>query len=201
VSPESADFVPLEEVPPLFIRALLLAEDTNFFGHSGVDLSEVPTALATNWKRGTTARGASTITQQLAKNLFLTREKSLSRKLQELALALLIESTLTKKRILEIYLNIIEWGPEIHGLRPAALHYFGAEPATLTPKQMAFLVTLIPGPIKYQSSIRDGLPSPAFESMIIGVLNKLRAVEALTEEEYQAALFEPIVLRQGDPES
>ncbi|MBN2371159.1 MAG: transglycosylase domain-containing protein [Vicinamibacteria bacterium] len=194
VSPESIDFIPFDEVPPLFIRALLLAEDTNFHGHSGIDLSEVPVALATNWKRGTTARGASTITQQLAKNLFLTREKRFSRKIQELAIALLIDSTLSKRRILEIYLNVIEWGPGIHGLRPASLHYFGTQPQDLTPKQTAFLVTLIPGPIKYQRSIRDGAPSPAFESMMIGLLNKLRAVEALTEDEYQDALFEPILI-------
>jgi hypothetical protein len=200
LSSESADFIPLEEVPPLFIRALLLAEDTNFYGHSGVDLSEVPAALATNWKRGTTARGASTITQQLAKNLFLTREKRLSRKLQELAIALLIESTITKRRILEIYLNIIEWGPKIYGLRPASLHYFGMQPEDLTPKQAAFLVTLIPGPIKFQRSIRDGMPSPALESLMIGLLGKLHAVEALTEEEYQEALFEPIFLL-SEPET
>jgi hypothetical protein len=194
VSPDSPDFIAYDELPPLFVRMLLLSEDVNFFGHRGIDIAEVPGAVATNWKRGTTARGASTITQQLAKNVFLTREKSLSRKLQEAALALLIESTLSKQRILEIYLNIIEWGPELYGLRPAARHYFGREPADLTTKQMAFLVAMIPGPIKYQLSIKNGELSPAFESLVLGLLGKLRSVEALTEDEYQAALFEKIVL-------
>ena len=97
------------------MRTLLLTEDTGFYGHRGIDLRELPSALLTNW-----SRGASTITQQLAKNLFLSRDKQLGRKLQELAITFLLESALGKDRILEIYLNIIEWGPHLRGLRPAA---------------------------------------------------------------------------------
>jgi hypothetical protein len=120
VSPASPDFIALRDVPPLFVRTLLLAEDAGFYGHRGIDLRELPAALLTNWSRGGAARGASTITQQLAKNLFLSRDKQLGRKLQELAITFLLESALGKDRILEIYLNIIEWGPDLHGLRPAA---------------------------------------------------------------------------------
>ncbi len=109
VSLASPDFIALHDVPPLFVRTLLLAEDTGFYGHRGIDLRELPTALLTNWSRGGAARGASTITQQLAKNLFLSRDKQLGRKLQELAITFLLESALGKDRILEIYLNIIEW--------------------------------------------------------------------------------------------
>jgi hypothetical protein len=198
VSPSSPDFVPLREVPPLFVRALLLAEDAGFFGHHGIDLSEVPVALATNWARGSAARGASTLTQQLAKNLFLSREKSLGRKLQELALTLLLESALDKNRILEIYLNIIEWGPGTYGLRPAARHYFGKEPRDLSAKEMAFLVTLIPGPIKYQRSFAGGELSPNFEPMVTHLLSKLRSVEALSEAEYEAAREERLVFRRPE---
>jgi len=115
------------------------------------DLRELPTALLTDWSRGGAARGASTITQQLAKNLFLSRNKKLGRKLEELAITFLLESALRKDRILEIYLNIIEWGPDLRGLRPAARTYFGCEPQALTPAEMAFLVVIIPGPIsQYQ---------------------------------------------------
>ncbi len=121
VSPASPDFIALRDVPPLFVRTLLLAEDTGFYGHRGIDLRELPTALLTNWSRGGAARGASTITQQLAKNLFLSRDKQLGRKLQELAITFLLESALGKDRILEIYLNIIEWGPDLRGLRPAPI--------------------------------------------------------------------------------
>ncbi len=194
VSPESPDFVPLAEVPPLFIRALTLAEDTDFYGHRGIDLREMPAALATNWSRGTAARGGSTISQQLAKNLFLSRDKQVGRKLQEVPVTFLLESALGKRRILEIYLNIIEWGPELRGLRPAARHYFGREPAALTPAEMAFLVSIIPGPILYQRSFADGTPGPGLRAMVNTLLAKLRSVDALSEEEYQLALADPLVI-------
>jgi hypothetical protein len=192
VSPASPDFVPLREVPPLLVRTLLLGEDAGFFGHHGIDLAEVPSAILTDWSRGTASRGASTITQQLAKNLFLSREKRLGRKVQELALALLLESTLGKERILEIYLNVIEWGPGIYGLRPAAQRYFGKDPAELTPGQMALLVALIPGPVKYQRSLATGTPSPGFRPLVDRLLAKLRSVDALSEEQYQSALAEDL---------
>jgi len=194
VSPASPHFVALAAVPPLFTRALLISEDAGFFGHRGLDLSELPAALLTNWTRGGAFRGASTITQQLAKNLFLSREKRLDRKLRELSLALMLEAALGKARILELYLNVIEWGPGLHGLRPAACHYFGKEPDELTPREIAFLVALIPGPIKYQPSFAGGTPSRGFDRLVDEVLAKLRSVEALGEEEYRAALAEELYL-------
>jgi hypothetical protein len=199
VSPSSPDFIALQEVPPLFVRTLLLAEDAGFYGHRGIDLRELPSALVTNWSRGGAARGASTITQQLAKNLFLSRDKEVGRKLQELAITFLLESALGKDRILEIYLNIIEWGPELRGLRPAARHYFGCEPQALTPAQMAFLVAIIPGPIKYQRSFARGTPGPGLRLLIDNLLAKLRSVDAIGEEEYQQALSELIVVAGGRP--
>jgi len=197
VSLASPDFIALRDVPPLFVRTLLLSEDAGFYGHRGIDLRELPSALLTNWSRGGAARGASTITQQLAKNLFLSRDKQVGRKLQELAITFLLESALGKDRILEIYLNIIEWGPDLRGLRPAARHYFGREPQALTPAQMAFLVAIIPGPIKYQSSFAHGTPGPGLRSLIGDLLAKLRSVHAIGEEEYQQALSEPIVIAGG----
>jgi hypothetical protein len=199
VSLASSDFIPLRDVPPLFVRTLLLAEDTGFYGHRGIDLRELPAALLTDWSRGGAARGASTITQQLAKNLFLSRDKQLGRKLQELAITFLLESALRKDRILEIYLNIIEWGPDLRGLRPAARRYFGREPRELTPAEMAFLVAIIPGPIKYQSSFAHGTPGPGLRSLIDELLAKLRSVDAIGEEEYRRALAEPIVVAGGRP--
>jgi hypothetical protein len=197
VSPSSPDFIALGDVPPLFVRTLLLAEDAGFYGHSGIDLRELPAALLTNLSRGEAARGASTITQQLAKNLFLSRDKEVGRKLQELAITFLLESALGKDRILEIYLNIIEWGPNLRGLRPAARHYFDCEPQALTPAQMALLVSIIPGPIKYQRSLASGTPSPGLRVLIDNLLAKLRSVDAISEEEYQRALSEIIVVAAG----
>jgi hypothetical protein len=195
VAPESPDFVPLADVPPLLVRTLLIGEDANFYGHGGVDLKEVPVALARNLARGTFASGASTIPQQLAKNLFLSREKTVSRKLEELALALLLDSTLGKDRVLEIYFNVIEWGPRLYGLRPAASHYFGREPGELSPKQMAFLVALVPGPLKYQRSFAGGVPTPFLDGRMATLLARLHETGALTEEEYLTALDDPLELR------
>ena len=118
VSAASPTFIARTDVPSLLIETLLLAEDAAFFSHRGLDLSELPKALAASEAKETAVRGASTITQQLAKSLFGSRERTLRRKLQELALAFLLESTLGKDRILEIYLNVIEWGPGLYGLPP-----------------------------------------------------------------------------------
>ena len=199
VTPESTDFIAIADVPPLFVRTLLIAEDAAFFGHPGIDLTELPKAIAVNIARGGAVRGASTITQQLAKNLFLSREKSLQRKLRELSYSFLLESTLGKQRILEIYLNVIEWGPGLYGLRPAARHYFDKEPAALSPREIAFLVSMIPGPVKYQRSIQSGEVTSGFDTLVNNLLVKLRSVDALTEEEYQAALAETLVFRTQPP--
>jgi hypothetical protein len=201
VSPSSSDFIARGDVPPLFVRALLLAEDTAFYSHPGVDLTELPKALAANLAHGSPVRGGSTITQQLAKNLFLSREKSVARKVQELPLAFLLESALGKERILEIYLNVIEWGPALYGLRPAARHYFGKEPAALTPKETAFLVVLIPGPVRYQRSFTEGALTPGLEPLVANLLAKLRSVDALSEEDYAAALAETLVFRRPETAS
>jgi penicillin-binding protein 1A len=201
VSPASPDFVPRAELPPLFQRALLISEDAAFFSHQGLDLAELPKALAANWAGAGALRGASTISQQLAKNLFLTRERSLARKLQELPLAFLLESALGKDRILEIYVNVIEWGPGVYGLRPAARYYFGKQPGELSPKETAFLVVMIPGPIKYQRSFNEGALSSGLEPLVVNLLAKLRSVDALSDQEYEAALAETLVFRRPEPPS
>ena len=197
VSADSPDFIALADVPPLFIRTLLLGEDSGFFGHSGIDLSELPAAILTNWARGGAPRGASTISQQLAKNLFLSHDKNVGRKLQELSLALLLEAGLGKQRILEIYVNVIEWGPGLYGLRPAGRRYFAREPRDLSPAQMALLVSLVPGPVKYQRSLASGRPSAGFRPLVDGLLVKLRSVDLLTAEEYETALADELAVNTG----
>jgi membrane peptidoglycan carboxypeptidase len=199
VAPESEDFIAFSDAPALFFRALLIAEDSGFYGHPGIDLTELPKAIARNIERGGAVRGASTITQQLAKNLFLSREKSLQRKLRELSYAFLLESTLGKQRILEIYINIIEWGPGLYGLRPASRHYFDKEPQALSPREIAFLVSLIPGPVKYQRSIKGGEVTTGFDTLVNNLLVKLRSVDALSEEEFQRALADKLVFRGAPP--
>ena len=192
VRPGAPDFVPLGEVPPLFLRTLLISEDAGFYGHPGVDVAEIPLAWTTNLERGTSARGASTITQQLVKNLFLSKDKSYGRKLEEAALALLVDAAVPKARILEIYVNVIEWGPNLFGLVPAARHYFGKAPADLTPKEMAFLVTLIPSPVRYHQAHVTGRMGPGMEQLVATLLAKLRSVDAIDDQAYADARAEEL---------
>jgi monofunctional biosynthetic peptidoglycan transglycosylase len=187
-------WVPYERVSNNLKRAVIAAEDARFLDHEGFDWDAIQKAYERNLQKGKVVRGGSTISQQLAKNLFLSSRRTPWRKAQEAVITVMLETTLSKRRILEIYLNVIEWGPDLYGLRPAARRYFGRDPAELTPKQMAFLVALVPGPIKYQRSLRNGGPSPAFQRLVDNLLAKLRSVDALTEEEYQAALAEPLIV-------
>jgi penicillin-binding protein 1A len=186
------DFIRLSDVPPLFLRALLISEDAGFYGHPGIDVAEIPHAWATNVERGTSARGASTITQQLVKNLFLSTDKSYGRKIEEAALALLVDAGLPKTRILEIYVNVIEWGPGLYGLVPAARHYFGKTPAELTPREMVFLVCLIPSPVRYHQAHAAGHVGPGMDQLMANLLAKLRSVDALTDDAYFDALTEEL---------
>lgn len=140
------EWVRLARVSRHLIHAVLVAEDPKFFGHEGVDWEAIKESVETNVKRGRFARGGSTITQQLAKNLFLTTRKSLTRKLRELVVARWLEDDLAKKRILEIYLNVIEWGDGIYGCEAAARAYYGKSAAELTETEAAGLAAMIPSP-------------------------------------------------------
>jgi transglycosylase-like protein len=186
------DFIPLADVPPLFVRALLLSEDAGFYGHPGVDTAEIPAAWAANAERGSAARGASTITQQLVKNLFLSKDKSYGRKVEEAALALIVDAAVPKARLLEIYVNVIEWGPGLYGLVPAARHYFGKRPDELTPKETAFLVCVIPSPIRYHQAHVAGHVGPGMEQLMVNLLAKLRSVDALGEDAYAQAVADEL---------
>ena len=191
----AADFIPLSDVPPLFLRTLLISEDAGFYGHPGVDVAEIPHAWATNVERGSSARGASTITQQLVKNLFLSNDKSYGRKLEEAALALLVDAAVPKTRILEIYLNVIEWGPNLYGLVPAARHYFGKTVGELTPREMVFLVCVIPSPVRYHQAYMAGHVGPGMDQLMANLLAKLRSVDALSDDAYFDALTEELRFR------
>ena len=197
----SPDFIRLSDVPPLFLRTLLISEDAGFYGHPGIDVAEIPHAWATNVERGTSARGASTITQQLVKNLFLSTDKSYGRKIEEAALALLVDAGVPKTRILEIYLNVIEWGPGLYGLVPAARHYFGKTPGELTPREMVFLICLIPSPVRYHQAHLAGQAGPGMEQLMANLLAKLRTTGALSEREYQSALEETLSFRPETAEA
>lgn len=148
-------FVPLNNISPYLKQAVILAEDDQFFEHQGVDLDALERAAKINWKRKKLARGASTITMQLARNLYLSPRKSLFRKFRELLIALKLERELSKDRILELYLNVAEWGRGIYGAESAARHYFGKSAEGLGRHEAAFLAAILPKP-KFYDRHRNG---------------------------------------------
>lgn len=139
-------WVPLEKISPNVVRAVLAGEDANFFTHDGFDYEAIQKAAEKNWEEGRFARGASTITQQLAKNLYLSESKNPLRKAREALITKALEANVSKWRILEIYLNVIEWGDGVYGVEAAAQTYFKTSAARLGPSQAAYLAAMIPNP-------------------------------------------------------
>lgn len=142
-------WVSINSISPALKRAVLVAEDAGFYGHHGLDLEELRLAIETNLRRGEFARGGSTLTQQLAKNLYLSPSRNPYRKLTELMIARRLEAELTKARIFELYLNLIEWGDGIWGIEAAAQSYFGMSANGLSPDQSALLAGAIINPRLY----------------------------------------------------
>ena len=142
-------WVPYERISPHLKRAIIASEDAKFVDHEGFDWDGIQKAMEKNQKRGRTVAGGSTISQQLAKNLFLTPTKSYFRKAEEAIITLMLESLWSKRRIFEVYLNVIEWGNGVFGAEAAAHHYFGIGAAQLGPEQAAKLAGMVPNPRFY----------------------------------------------------
>lgn len=143
------EWVPLSRVSPFLIKAIIIAEDGKFWKHEGFDYEAIQAAIEKDLKSKKYKKGGSTITQQLAKNLYLTPEKSLLRKAREAAITWKIEKNLSKKRILELYLNVVEWGDGLFGIEAASRYYFGKPASDLTPMEASRLVSVLPNPRKY----------------------------------------------------
>ncbi len=183
-------------IPYPMRRAVQVSEDANFFLHEGLDIEEVRNAIVTAVSRNERARGGSTLTQQLIKNLFLTRDRTAMRKIQELVLTFLTEAALTKEQIFEIYLNIIEWGPNLYGLKDASQHYFLKTPQQLSPREMAYLASIIPGPILYHTHYEQGFVPGKHQSKVEGTLEKLIKLGTLTPEAVPPLDSDPIRFRK-----
>jgi monofunctional glycosyltransferase len=139
-------WTPLPEISPWLIGAVIQAEDPRFFEHRGVNLEALAHKVSITIRRRRRLAGTSTVTQQLARNLYLTPDRALVRKLREFLIALRLETALSKLRILELYLNVIEWGVDVWGCRAASEHYFGKRPDALNAFESTFLASLIPAP-------------------------------------------------------
>jgi monofunctional biosynthetic peptidoglycan transglycosylase len=142
-------WVDYERISGNLKRAIIASEDANFSGHEGIDWDALQKAYEKNSKKGKVVAGGSTITQQLAKNLFLSGERSYLRKGQEVVIAYMIEYWMDKERIFEIYLNVVEWGAGVFGAEAAARHYYGTSAASLSASQAARLAVMLPNPRFY----------------------------------------------------
>ena len=180
-------FVPYDRISPLLRRAVLVAEDDAFFQHGGLDWSEIGASARRNLERGRVVRGGSTITQQLARNLYLGEDRTVGRKLKEVVLALRMEQSVSKRRILELYLNLIEWGDGIYGAGAAARRYFGRSAADLDARQALLLASVIINPRRF--SPLD--PSPRIEKRVRTIASRMLRRGQLTEAEYRLAVGEP----------
>jgi monofunctional biosynthetic peptidoglycan transglycosylase len=165
-------------------KAILLSEDASFFSHKGVDVAELKEALKKDWETGSFKRGGSTITMQLAKNLYLNPSKNPLRKVKEIIIAWQLEQALPKRRIFEIYLNVVEWGRNIYGAEAAARHYFGKSASDLDILEAATLAALLPSP---RNSREKGV---LYRRNVI--LGRLATVGYLTKEEYERAKQVPL---------
>jgi monofunctional biosynthetic peptidoglycan transglycosylase len=150
-------------------RAVVVAEDAKFLDHEGFDWGAIQEALARNKQKGKVVAGASTISQQLAKNLFLSGDRSWLRKGQEALITGMIEHTMSKRRILELYLNVAEWGEGVFGAEAAARHHFGVSAAALGPEQAAWLAAILPSPRRYAR----GRTTPYIDGRVATILARM----------------------------
>jgi len=164
-------WVPYGRISPQLKRAVIAAEDARFLEHAGLDWEAIERAIDKNQKRGRVVAGASTITQQLAKNLFLSGERSWIRKAQEAVIAWMLEATLSKRRILELYLNVAEWGEGVFGAQAAAEVHFGTHPGALSARQAAWLAAVLPSPRRYAR----GYTTPYLERRVEVILQRMQS--------------------------
>ncbi len=179
-------WVPLADVRRDCLYAIVMSEDSTFFEHDGVNFDSMAAAALMNLRKGAYEAGASTISQQVVKNLFLTSERTLTRKLRELILTMDLESRFTKNQILEVYLNLVEIGPDLYGVGEAARHYFGKEPSEINAAEGAFIALMLPSPRKYHYSIFENRNlSLRHRRKLRRVLGDMHATELISPEMYR----------------
>ncbi len=179
-----ARWVPYEAISPLLRRAVLIAEDDAFYSHDGLDWNEIRASARRNLEAHRIVRGGSTITQQLARNLFLGSERSVTRKLEEALLAIRFERGLTKRRIFELYLNLIEWGDGIFGAEAASRRTFGVAAADLDARQAILLAAVIINPRRYSPLA----PGPRIERRVRLIASRMHRRGYLDDAQYELAL-------------
>ena len=182
----------LAEISKPARQAIIISEDWAFYQHGGFDTHQIQQAIKEDWAAKGFARGASTITQQVARNVFLSKDKNLWRKIKELYLAVQLEKSVGKRKILETYFNVAEWGEGIYGVGAAAEFYFHKSPSALTAKEGAFLAMLLPSPIRYGQSFRAKHLTEYADETIRSILSKMEQAHFLTHEEREVAENSPL---------
>jgi len=195
--PGTPNWVAGVDMSPQLANAVLVCEDGGFFNHNGFDSQAIRNSIRENLVQGRFARGASTVSMQLAKNLYLRREKTFSRKLQEAVLTLLLEQSFTKNELMELYLNLVELGPGIYGVAEAARVYFNTTPALLTPLQSYYLMSLLPNP-KALHFEKDGHLASGWLKLLRRLMTIANKRHYLTDEELKVALQDDLRLGVAD---
>ena len=184
---EAAGWTAWPKLPLHAVDVVLAAEDAQFWNHHGFDWGGLERAMKFNIGRGRLARGGSTISQQVAKNLWLSGERTIARKLQEAYLTWRLEAVHTKRRIIEIYLNLASWGPGTRGIRAASKRYFGAEPAELATVEVALLAAILPNPARFGAWIEQGKLATSRLEKVEHTLRNLRFMKKIDAAEYDRA--------------
>lgn len=187
----------LSEIPKSVTDTIVISEDWAFFEHDGVDFEQVKKAISDNIIQGKKLRGASTISQQLVKNLFLSNERSFSRKLKEYFYVKELEEKVSKKKILELYLNVLHLGPGVYGVHMAAQYYFKKPLHKLSYREGAFLAMLLPNPNKYSESFRKKELSPYASEVVNKILEKLVLAKKLSPEQSEQEQNRRFIWEQG----
>jgi len=171
--PGSENWTPIEQISPFLVHAIMVHEDPQFFSHHGFSPIHIRNALVRDLQVHRFAVGASTISMQLVKNVFLHREKTLARKLQEVLLTWWTERVMQKRDILELYLNVIEYGPGVYGIRKAAQHYWNRSPSELSPAESVFLAQILPAPKRYHTHYQRNALTPGWAAGMRAFLKRL----------------------------
>lgn len=187
-----SQWVSIDQISTYAIGAVVVSEDWTFFSHEGYDPYELKEALRKDIAEGRFARGASTITQQVVKNVFLSREKTLGRKIREFILSVDLDEKVSKKKILETYFNVVELGPRLYGINAASQHYFGKHPSELTPKEGAFIAMLLPSPKRYSESFRAKKLTSYAHRTVNSILRKMVKAKYLSQAHFTVAITEPL---------
>jgi hypothetical protein len=195
--PGTADWTSLDNISPYMQVAVMTTEDGAFRKHRGFNRAAIRASLIANLKARRFVRGASTITMQLAKNLFLSRDKTLARKVQEIVLTDYLEDSFTKDELVELYLNVVEFGPAVYGVTSAAEYYFGRTPAELSLAESLFLSSLLPSPVRY-GAMREADRAPdGWLRALRGLMTIANKRGLITDAELAEGLTEPIIFWHG----